>query len=531
MVEERSFKLILERYDNLKNYRIPWMTHWDDISEYIIPLENVYPKARGGKRHTTIYDSTATRALYRLAATLHSMLTNPSQRWLSLKIQPWELAQYNDVAKWVQSCEDICLEAINSSNFHMKAQEFYLSLIAFGTGILFLDSNEDPNQPDIVFHCLPVSQCVISENEHGFIDVLFREFSLSARNIVRQFGEKACNKAILEKAEKYPDEEIKILHAIFPKDDYNKYNKLDKPYASVWLALDWRHVLKESGYYEFPAFVTRWATAPGEIFGRGPGMEALPDVKTINSMTRSVLEASSKIINPPLDVEYKSYLTELNATPGAINTRAKGSEKIQPLYVVDGQSIPLTESLISSVKQSINETFYYDAISLVRADRMTATEVMQRVEENIRILGPTYSRLVHEYMEPLTKRVIGIMARKNKLPEMPQILQRYGGPVKIDFLSPMSRAQRMSDVAAIQRALSFVSVLAQVSPEMLDVFDFDETARHVADITGVPARLLRNRDDVEAIRQARAQAQMMQQQMQLMKDAAEVGKTASQIEM
>ncbi len=156
---------------------------------------------------------------------------------------------------------------------------------------------------------------------------------------------------------------------------------------------------------------------------------------------------------------------------------------------------------------------------------------MQRVEENIRILGPTYSRLVHEYMEPLTKRVIGIMARKNKLPEMPQILQRYGGPVKIDFLSPMSRAQRMSDVAAIQRALSFVSVLAQVSPEMLDVFDFDETARHVADITGVPARLLRNRDDVEAIRQARAQAQMMQQQMQLMKDAAEVGKTASQIEM
>ncbi len=530
-MKENAIQKILERYNQLKNIRIPWQGHWAEISDYIIPLQNIYPRARGGKRTTYIYDSTALRALSRLAATLHSMLTNPSQRWLAIKTNPMELMSLNEVSRWVQAIEDISLEAINSSNFHMKAQEFYLSLIAFGTGILFLEEGQDPNGPALIFKTLPVSECVIAENEKGFVDVLFREFTMSARNVVRQFGEKACNTKILELADKRPDEEVKMLHAIFPKDDYNKFNKLDKPYASVWIASEWNHVLRESGYYEFPAFVTRWSTAPGEIWGRGPGMEALPDVKTVNKMTKDILEAASKIITPPLDVEYKSYLTPLDATPGKINTRAKGATPVQPLYIVDGKAIPLTDAMVEKIKQSINESFYYDAISLVRADRMTATEVMQRVEENVRILGPTYSRLVYEYLEPLTRRVIGIMARKGLLPEPPQALQRYGAKVKIEYLSPMSRAQRMSDVAAIQRALSFVAAMAQVNPDMLDVFNFDETARHIADITGVPARLLRSRDEVDALRQQRAQAQAMQQQMQMLKDAVEVGKTASEIKL
>jgi len=260
-------------------------------------------------------------------------------------------------------------------------------------------------------------------------------------------------------------------------------------------------------------------------------MESLPDVKTVNKMTRDILEAASKIITPPLDVEYKSYLTPLDATPGRINTRAKGASPVSPLYVVDGKALPLTDAMIERVRQSINETFYYDAISLIRADRMTATEVMQRAEENVRILGPTYSRLVHEYLEPLTRRVFGIMSRRGAVPVPPETLGWYAAKVRIEYLSPMSRAQKMSDVAAIQRALSFVATMAQISPDMLDIFNFDETARHVADITGVPAKLLRSAEEVNRMRQERAQAEAIQRQMQLVQQAAEIGKTASQIRL
>ena len=162
---------------------------------------------------------------------------------------------------------------------------------------------------------------------------------------------------------------------------------------------------------------------------------------------------------------------------------------------------------------------------------MTATEVMQRVEENMRILGPTYSRLVHEYLEPLTKRVYGILLRKGILPEPPQILQRYRGKMKIDYMSPMARAQKTSDVAAIQRAIGMVATMAQVSPEVLDVIDFDKAVKYTADATGVPSVLIRGDEEIAAIRQARAQQQQAMQQMQAMKEAAEVGKTLSEIQM
>jgi len=531
MADERIIQQVIRRHDTLQSVRKSWETHWNEVSEYVIPRHNIYTKTRGGKRNTTIYDSTAPRACARLAASLHSMLTNPSQDWIALRVMPETLMDAIEVRRWLYKTEEAILTEINNSNFHAKAQEFYLDLVAFGTGILFADESPTGSPSNVTFYCLPINQCGIAENSYGRIDVLHREFNMSARNIVQKFGEKACNKEILEIAEKRPDSEVTIIHAIFPKEDYNKYNKFDKPYVSLWIAKKWNHVLREGGYYEFPAFVTRWATASGEIWGRGPGMEALADIKTANKMTKDILDATSRIITPPLDMEYQSYLTPLDITPGRLNQRAKNANPVQPLYTVDGRAIPVTDNLLEKIKASINETFYFDAISLIKADRMTATEVMQRVEENMRILGPTYSRLVHEYLEPLTKRVYGILLRKGILPEPPQILQRYRGKMKIDYMSPMARAQKTSDVAAIQRTINMLAAMAQIQPEVLDNFDFDIAARYTADATGVPSILIRSHEAVAAIRDARAQQQQAMQQMQAMKEAAEVGKTLSEIQM
>ena len=260
-------------------------------------------------------------------------------------------------------------------------------------------------------------------------------------------------------------------------------------------------------------------------------MEALADIKTANKMTKDILDATSRIITPPLDVEYQSYMTPIDITPGRLNQRAKNANPIQPLYTVDGRAIPVTDNLLEKIKTSINETFYFDAISLIKADRMTATEVMQRVEENMRILGPTYSRLVHEYLEPLTKRVYGILLRKGVLPEPPQMIQQYRGRIKIDYMSPMARAQKTSDVAAIQRTINMLAIMAQIQPDVLDNFDFDVAARYTADANGVPSILIRSHKDVEAIRETRAQQQQAMQQLQAMQQAAEVGKTLSEIQM
>lgn len=519
---------VLERHTKIKELRMPWESHWDEISNRIIPRHNVYTKGKGGKRRGEIYDSTAPRANARLASSLHSMLTNPSQKWLSLKISPLSLMEDYDILTWVENVTDIIMDSINESNFHTKAHEFYLDMPSLGTGILFHEENKDNSGPDFVFHTLPLIQCCILENHRGYIDVLHREFEMSARNVLRHFGEEACNDKIKELAEKKPDEGIQIVHAIFPKEDYSKFNAFDKPYASVWIATQWKHLLKEGGYDEFPAYVTRWSTASGEIWGRGPGMEGLPDIKTANAMTKDILEASELVIRPPWDVEYKSYISPLNTTPNHMNHRVRGANPAQPLHTVDGKAIPITDALLEKVKNSINDTFFYDAINLIRADRMTATEVMQRVEENMRILGPTYSRMQHEFLEPLVMRAYGILKRRGAIPDPPPQIANAGGFVKVEYESPMARAQRTSDIMAIQRTISLVAPMAEVAPDMLDNYNFDEFARHIGRTTGLPQRLIRNPEEVEAIRAKREQMQQMAQMAAVAKDAATAAKTVSE---
>jgi hypothetical protein len=520
---------VLERHSRLKEIRVPWESHWDEISDRIVPRHNIYHKTKGVKRRSEIYDSTAPRANARLAASLHSMLTNPSQKWLSMKVEPAFLLEDRDVLVWLEETQELVMDAINDSNFHTKAHEFYLDLPSLGTGVLFHEENDDPDGPDFVFHTLPLIQCAVLENHKGQIDVLHREFRMSARNVVKSFGEKACNDKILDLAQNKPEEEVQIIHAVFPKDDYDKYNKLEKPYASVWIATQWKHLLKESGYYEFPAYITRWQTASGEIWGRGPGMEALPDIKTSNAMTKDLLESTELIVKPPLDMEFKSYINPLNTSPSHINQRVRGAQKVEPLYLVDGNAIPITDSLLEKVKASINDTFFYDAINLIKADRMTATEVMQRVEENMRILGPTYSRLQHEFLEPLVMRSYGILKRRGKLPPPPDTIARAGGYVKIEYESPMARAQRTSDIMAIQRTISLVAPVAEAVPQILDNYDFDEMARHIARITGLPQKMVKDSDRVQEERQQRAQAQQAQMMAAVAKDAAGAAKTASEI--
>jgi len=522
---------VLERHTRIKELRAPWESHWDEISNRIVPLHNVYFKSKGAKRRGEIYDSTAPRANARLAASLHSMLTNPSQKWLSLKISPLSLMEDHNILMWVEHVTELIMDAINDSNFHTKAHEFYLDLPSLGTGVLFHEENDGDEGPDFVFHTLPLIQCAVLENHKGYIDVLHREFEMSARNTLKYFGEEACNDKIRELAEKKPEESIQLIHAVFPKDDYDKYNKLDKPFASVWIATQWKHLLKESGYYEFPAYVTRWATASGEIWGRGPGMEGLPDIKTANAMTKDILEAAEIIIRPPIDMEYKSYLNPVNTSPAHINQRARGAAKLEPLYIVDGRSIPVTDALLEKVKNSINDTFFYDAINLIRADRMTATEVMQRVEENMRILGPTYSRLQHEFLEPLVMRAYGILLRRGKIPPPPPQIAQAGGYVKVEYESPMARAQRTSDIMAIQKAMGLVGPFTEAVPDILDNYDTDEIARHIGRTTGLPQKLIRDPEQVAQIRQERQNMQQMAQIAAIAKDAAKAGKDASQMDM
>jgi hypothetical protein len=151
---------------------------------------------------------------------------------------------------------------------------------------------------------------------------------------------------------------------------------------------------------------------------------------------------------------------------------------------------------------------------------MTATEVIQRNEEKMRLLGPVLGRLQSELLKPLIDRVFAILLRNNMLPQAPEFLS--GKDIEIEYVSPLAKAQKSSELQSIMRAIEILGSLANVAP-VFDYVNFDNLVKHLADIVGMPQKLLKSQSEVNAQRQEAAQAAEQQQQMAQMQQVAQAG--------
>jgi hypothetical protein len=249
-------------------------------------------------------------------------------------------------------------------------------------------------------------------------------------------------------------------------------------------------------------------------------MTALPDVKMLNLMSKTIIQAAQKQIDPPLLVPDDGFLLPIRTQPGGLNFFRSGSrETITPLNT--GANIPIGLNMEEQRRTAIRQAFYVDQILTAGSPQMTATEVIQRQEERMRVIGPVLGRLMNEMLRPLIDRVFALMLRNDMLAPAPEILQ--GRDIDIEYVSPLARAQKSSSLNNTMRALEILLPLAQSLP-VGDHIDPDGLVRHVTDSLGVPKATLRSQREVNETREARAQAE--QEAMQRQRDQEDVYTTA-----
>jgi hypothetical protein len=512
------------RLKDMKAERSNWESLWRDVASYVLPRRLKEEERTSGQNlYSLMYDSTAERANNRLAAVIQSMLTNPSSRWFSLKVNSPTLMEDEATLEWLEANRDIALQLMSDSNFSQAADELYLDIGAIGTGVMLV--SEGRNKP-LHFQTLPIYECYLAENDEGIVDTLYREYSLTVWQFVQKFGD-ATPAFIMEKykARRFEDRH-KVLHVIEPREGVPKVpsNSKEFPYASYYFSADTGELLHEGGYKTFPAVCPRWRKASGEVYGRGPGLEALADIKTLNEMVYSNLMAAHRAVEPPLDVEEDAYTDTLNLSPNAINYRQRQYNRAQPLYTVQGLAVSL--DMQEAYRRLINESFFYQQLTLIESDRMTATEVMQRTEENMRILGPTFGRFQSEFLEPLIRRTLQILDDRGLLYPAPDFIRNAG--VLVEYESPLARAQKSSELQAIQQAILITAPIAQVKPDVIDIVKWDDIVRELFLLNGVEQKRLRTQKEVEAIRQQRQQQQVAMYAMSQMESMAKAAKQASQ---
>lgn len=517
----------LARWGYLKTERSSWFSHWNEISTRLMPRAGrffVQDRNKGNKRHNQIYDSSATQALSILAAGMMSGMTSPARPWFRLTTGGDDLDSYQPVKIWLDQVTRLMLKIFQGSNTYRALHSMYEELGGFGTAASIMV----PDFRSVIHHHpLTAGEYAITTDWRGDVATLYREFQKTVGQLVKEFGYKACSPTVQNLYDRGNLEAwVTIIHAIEPRADRDpsKNDPQNMAWKSVYFEIggNQQHCLRESGFKRFPALVPRWVVRGGDIYGESPAMTALGDINQLQHQQLRKAQGIDYKTRPPLQAPTSMKNRDVEMLPGGITyvDSANPHGGIRSAFEVN---IDLQHLLgdIRDVRERIRSCFFADLFMMLANQtdaRMTATEVAERHEEKLLMLGPVLERLQNELLDPLIENTFDAIMEAGIAPPAPDELQ--GRPLNVDLIGMLAQAQRAVGTNSIDRFVGNLGAVAQFKPEVLDRFDSDRWAEVYSDSLSLDPQIIVPRDQAQAIREQRAQAQAQAQQAALAEQQA-----------
>jgi hypothetical protein len=536
MKEPSKLAIAVERrFKVLEKDRKNWESHWDEVAKYVVPRkDNVYGNyTPGQKKNTHLFNSTAIKANDDLANALASLMINPASQWFDMTHWDDEVDIQDDVRKWLGKASSKLLNILNKTNFQIASQEMFVDYSSFGTGFVRIKKDK---KKKFKFFCYPIYEVYLGENADLEISAVGRKIKMPIADVVELFGKDFLegNPDLQQMYQKKPDKCLEVVHLVDERTKFEAYLgekdgvKTQLPYVSIYMLSKTKEILEEKGFKNLPFASPRFSKSSGEIYGRGPAMKSLPDTKTVNSMDKVVLMGGQLAVAPPLQAVDNGLLRPVKFKPYGLTYRRPGSDPIQPLVTNARPDIGL--DLITNKEEKIEKMFFSNELRIIEANRMTATEIMQRRDEQFRSLASVMARISLEYLRPVIDFCFAEMIEdpdwSDFMEEMPEAL-RQGGELKVEYSSLVTRALKTAEAEAFNRGIQLSSGILEAQPEVFDNIDGDKVIRHNMKAMGVNPEFLRSTDERDAIRQQRAEAQQAQmeqaQQMQQLEMAQKMG--------
>ncbi|GJM01958.1 MAG: phage head-tail connector protein [Rhodomicrobium sp.] len=527
-------KALKKRYDALKTSteRVNWESHCEELARVIMPKRQgfVGTMTPGTKRQERLLSSFGIWVNETLAGGLHGFATNPSAKWFSLGMADNRQSEDPAVKKYLSDVEEIMWARMYApgSNLITALHESYLDIGCFGTAGLYIDWDEKGEH--LTFESRELCNLVLAESNRGLIDTVFRRFSWTIRQAAQEWGKENLSEECQKKmaANKW-DDKITIIHAIFPRDEYNnKYGEgapQNQPIASLYFELDAEHKLEEGGYPEMPYAIARWSRITGEVYGRGPGMTALADLNMLQAKELTIIKAGQKAVDPSYLIRHDGFIDPMRLIPGGI-TKVRGNPRDAVLPMPFQGNLAYGREDIQALESRIMNTFHVDQLQFINDVKMTATEVMQRTQERMRLLGPMLGRLESELLGPLVARVYGLLDRLELLPEPPE--QIIGSDFTVQYVSPIAQAQRAVEIDTWRQFVAACEVYLQ-TPEtaagFFEQYPVENVAAHFAKLLNLDPDLSASNEQ----REASAQQQQMMQMAQMAQPALQGAQAVNQL--
>ncbi len=519
-------------WGQLEAERSSFISHWRELNDYILPRRGRFTLTegnRGERRSKNVIDSTATFAARTLSSGMMSGVTSPARPWFRLTTPDPELAEFASVKSWLHTVSQRMQTVLLRSNTYNALPILYQDMGVFGTGVMLV---EEDDEDFIRCRTFPIGSYVIANDAKGRVRVFMRQFRMTVRQIVEQFGGDDPSKPdwtnISTMVKNHWDRKdtelwIDVVHAIAPNREYdpNRIQAKYKPFTSCYYEAGGSDdkLLDESGFDEFPVLSPRWSVTGEDVYGTDcPGMTTLGDVKQLQFGEKKQMQAIEKSINPPMIAPTGLRNVKASLLPGDITywDSRSGAEGFRPVHEIR-PNIQELEHKQEQCRSRIRRGYFEDLFLMLAysdgsrgAQPITAREIEERHEEKFLALGPVLEQLNQELLNPLIDRIFAIMLRRGLIPEAPEELQ--GAQLKVEYISIMAQAQKRIGLASINEFAGFVGSIAQMDPSVLDKIDRDQMIDEYGEMTGVPPRIIVSDEDVMAIRQQRAEAQQAETQ-------------------
>jgi hypothetical protein len=451
-----------------------------------------------------------------------SGITPSASQWFQFRIAGYDMSDLPyDVRVWLNNANKTLFSMIhNASNYNSEVLEALEDMATVGMFGLFITKEDGKN---FVFENWPLDSLYVIENpKTKMIDMVYRLYTLTAHQAIAEFGENNLPNNILEaaKGEKKNSKKFEFIHCIKPRDSKGKTAK-EMPIASIYVEKSSKIVVKESGFNEMPVVIPRWSKIPLTSYAVGPTYKALPDIKTLNKVVSMMLSNAEMAIAGTFIAKMDGYLNPNTIKIGPRKVVFAGDpNNIKPL--TSGGDFRIAFEEIQRLQKQIKSVMMADELEPIQKNYASATEVSTRAQLIRQILGPIFARLQSEFLEPMLNRCFQLALRDGSFGPIPEALANSGAVLIPEYISPMARAQKMEDVAAMDRYEQSIATTAQLNQGILDLYDFEAASRKKALLLGVPSDVIRSKEQIAKIRNEQAKAQQAQQeaamQQQMMSD-------------
>jgi hypothetical protein len=504
------------RLEYLKTGRARREADWQEVQRWVSPSVLKFNSTDKVPSRPRRFTSRPTNYLKTLVSGITGYSVSPNILWQKLSLADTAVPDRYGVKDWLEAAERVLYAEFARSNLYTQVPRLIADAATFGHGAMLID--EDVLNGRLRFTTLRIPEFYLDTNEYDEVETVFRQFTMTLKNAVSFFGEERLSPAAREdfKDRKKWNSEIGIVHAVYRRQDCDgeKQDRKNMPFASVYVEEGQDHLIEESGYREFPCAVFVWDRIAGTGYGESPSIYALDDIRYLNKLCEALLKAGQLSVEPYLNVP-DTMRGQEQVVPGGFNYYTDPREIITPVNT--GQNFPVTIEIMNSVEGRIRDWMNVDFFLMLQhqgqgGKPMTATEVMELQGEKAAVLSDLVVNL-NGALSRIIRRSFNILWRGRKIPPPPDAIARYGAKLKVDFIGPLAQAQKKHhETAGIVQGLSLVNAVAQIAPEALDVVDFDEMVKTGLEGAGTSQFVIREDEDIAAIRKARAQAQARAQQ-------------------